>query len=177
MSKLDHRWWIVAAVCMGSCQASPTAPAAQTSSAPATGALATGHATPTPADEAEVRSRERAWLDAYEQSDPAVMADVLADGFLITSPNGRRLTKANVLAGLRRPRAATENTRFVTRGTVALARDGVIVLIGEVVAQTVTEPPGEHRETVSSYTDTWVREGTVWRVLASHLSSAQTPKP
>jgi hypothetical protein len=155
--------WIVAALCAVSCHAPPAA-APSTASAPTTA----------PADEAAVRARERAWLDAYEQRDPVAMADVLAEGFLITFQDGHRRTKAETVESVRRPRASSNSSRFTTRGTVALARDGVIILVGDVI-ETRTEPQGERRDVVSTYTDTWIREGATWRVLASHLSRAPTP--
>jgi hypothetical protein len=104
------------------------------------------------------------------------MADILAEGFLITFPDGKRMTKADTVASVSRPRASSGTSRFTTRDTVALARDGVIILVGHVI-QTWTDPQGERREVVSTYTDTWVREAGAWRVLASHLSRAPTPKP
>jgi hypothetical protein len=58
--------------------------------------------------------------------------------------------------------------RFTTRGTIALERDGVVAPIGEVIMTSADAPGGD----VSAYTDTWVREGATWRVLASHLSRA-----
>src|SRR5262245_9790720 len=130
------------------------------------------------AAEAAVRARERAWLDAYEQPDPVVMADILADGFLITFPNGTRMTKANTVdsaaTAAQRPRGGNERPRMSTRNTVALARDGLIILVGEFVQSKIAEN-GERTEVVSWYTDTWIREGATWRVLASHLSRGPAP--
>lgn len=120
----------------------------------------------------QVRARERAWLDAYEQRDPVAMADILAEGFVITFPNGGQQTRAEVVANMERSRAAGKpGPRFTTRGTIALERDGVVILVGEVIQTAATPQPGE-KEEVSRYTDTWVREGETWRVLASHLSRA-----
>jgi predicted CxxxxCH...CXXCH cytochrome family protein len=121
---------------------------------------------------AEVRARERAWLDAYEQRDPVAMADILAEGFVITFPDGGRQTRAEVVASMERGRAAGKpGPRFTTRGTIALERDGVVTLVGEVIMTSPDAPAGD----VSTYTDTWVREGATWRVLASHLSRARAP--
>jgi Domain of unknown function (DUF4440) len=156
MSRHVPTWLILVALCGAACTAASAAPQ------PATRAGA----------ETEVRARERAWLDAYEKPDPGVMADVLADGFLITFPDGGQMDKAAVVASARRPRGPDDRPpRFTTRSTVARARDGVIILIGEVI-DTRVDRQGQPREQVSSYTDTWVREGKTWRVLASHLSAA-----
>jgi hypothetical protein len=56
---------------------------------------------------------------------------------------------------------------FATRGTMR-SSDGVVAPIGEVIMTSADAPAGD----VSAYTDTWVREGATWRVLASHLSRA-----
>jgi ketosteroid isomerase-like protein len=125
---------------------------------------------PEPSAAAEVRARERAWLDAYEQRDPVAMSEILAEGFLITFPDGSRQTRPDVMANMRR-HSERRPPRFVTRGTVALERPGVVILVG-VVVTTSTDEKNQSREDVSTYTDTWVREGSAWRVLASHLSRA-----
>ncbi|HWM84797.1 MAG TPA: nuclear transport factor 2 family protein [Kofleriaceae bacterium] len=140
-------------------------------------ALVACHADPAPGGAArsagaEVRARERAWLDAYEQRDPEVMADMLASGFLITFPDGGQMTRSKVIESTRR-RAGVPGPRFETRGTVELERDRVVILVGQVI-QTWTDDEGAPRREVSTYTDTWVREGSTWRVLASHLSRAPT---
>ena len=132
-----------------------------------------------------MRAREPAWLDAYEHLDPEVMSDVLADGFapvrstpsfLITGADGNRTTRAQVIASVRRPPSGVVRvSHLTTRDTVALVRDGVVVLIGHVIA-TPVDPQGPLKEQVASYTDTWVREAGRWRVLASQLSrTAERP--
>jgi Domain of unknown function (DUF4440) len=159
-----------AAVCAG-CQPASASPGAPAASGKPTTPAAPG------SPESDVRARERAWLDAYEKRDPDVMSNVLADGFVITFPNGAQMDKAAVVGQMRRPRPADYRPpRFTTRGTIALARDGVIILIGQVI-ETRLDPKGVRSEEVSSYTDTWVREGSTWRVLASHLSRAPAAKP
>lgn len=112
-------------------------------------------------DVAAVRAVERAWLDAYESRDRAAMARLLADDFSITHPNARMQTKAEVLDGL-----GTEGRgpRFVTRETVGRCRRGLVILTGWVTNSARGEP------SAARYTDIYVREGTTWRVLASHLS-------
>lgn len=161
-----------AALCMVGCQPSPGSPAA-----PAAPATARPTADTAARDaEAEVRARERAWLDAYDHHDPVAMDDILADGFLITSPNGSRGTRSELVAAMQRPRPPGPRSHLATRGTLALVRDATVVLTGEVV-ESREDPSGPGREIASWYTDTWVREGSRWRVLSSQLSHACPPAP
>jgi len=139
-------------------------------------ACATAHPVPTasPGDDADVLARERAWLDACEHNDADVMADMLADDFVLTLPTGHRTAKADVVTGTRRLQAAGKRfPHLVTSGTVAHRRAGVIVLAG-TVAQ-VDEHGGRHAEVL--YTDTWIRDGATWRVLASQMTSTPGAQP
>ncbi len=101
---------------------------------------------------AEVRRTERAWLDAYEAANAASMSELVADGFVITYPDGRRQGKLDVIAGLsRRPAGATLTLR--TEDISAACHGPVVVLRGRV---TQSSSRGEVR---SLYTDTYFREG------------------
>jgi ketosteroid isomerase-like protein len=114
----------------------------------------------------EVLARERAWLDACERYDPEVMSDMLADDFVVTFTNGRRIDKAEAVAATRRAHAAGKRaTRLTTRDTVAHVRDDVVVMTGHV---TRIDPGGGREDAL--YTDTWVRDGGTWRVLASQMT-------
>jgi hypothetical protein len=69
--------------------------------------------------ETEVLARERAWLDAVEQNNADVIAEILADDFVLTIPDGRTVTKADVVARRRKPRAPNVRHRLTTSGVVA----------------------------------------------------------
>ena len=133
----------------------------------ATGAVrqdAAGIRAPAAADAgAEVLRREREWLDAYERRDPVAMAEILADEFLITYPNGRMLSKAAVVAQMERMGGAS-SSRFSTQEVQARDLGGAVVVTGVL---TMESPRGTSRQ---RYTDTWVRRDGRWQVVASHLS-------
>lgn len=110
-----------------------------------------------------VREVERSWLVAYRDRDIAAMDEVLAEDFMITHPNGRLQTKAEVLRSIA-SRASERGPRFTTRGVGIRCRPGVAILSGWVF----DEAEGEGR--AARYTDTYVFTEGRWRVLASHLS-------
>lgn len=118
-----------------------------------------------PTAAAEVQRRERAWLDAYERHDAALMDDLLAPAFIITFPDGRQDGRAEVLRQISGP-ARPDGPRFRTEGVAARGTGDTIVLTGTLV----TAQGG--REMRLIYTDTWVRNGARWQVLASHLGPA-----
>jgi hypothetical protein len=111
----------------------------------------------------QVRRVEAEWLETYKTRDSARMAKILAPEFLITHPNGRMQSREEVLGGL-----ASADGRpgpsFATRDTTVRCRRGVVVLTGWVFNQRNPE------ESAARYTDTYVRAGKGWQVLASHLS-------
>jgi ketosteroid isomerase-like protein len=121
------------------------------------------------AAEAEVLARERAWLDAVEHNDADVIAEILADDFVLTIPDGRTITKADVVARRRQPRAPNVRHRLTTSGVVAHVREGVVVLVGRVF-DAATEADGKTHTEEAVYTDTWVRDGATWHALSSQMT-------
>ena len=119
--------------------------------------------------EREVRTTERRWLDLYEHRDAEGMEAILADGFVITYPDGTMQRKADVVAAMRRG-AGKPSPRFVTEETAAHVYGDTVVLTGIVKTIRATGT------SASRYTDTYVRSGGKWQVAASHLSQAP-PQP
>lgn len=125
--------------------------------------------------EEEVRRLERRWLDAYEQNDPVAMERIVADDFTITFPSGRLQTKPELMAIIKSPsRAAQPRQRFHTDGVQSRAYGDTVILIGRVTAE--HERDGKTVREASRYTDTYVRRGGRWQVVASHLSNVEEPK-
>jgi ketosteroid isomerase-like protein len=125
--------------------------------------------------EQEVRRLERAWLDAYEQFDAKSMDVIVADDFAITFPNGAVQTKPRLMDDIRKPRAAgTPAWKFHTEDVSSRAYGDTVILRGLVVTEYQRE--GREVRERSRYTDTYVRRGGRWQVVASHLSNAPQPQ-
>lgn len=93
------------------------------------------------------------------------MERIEADEFSITHADGRVLTKADEIAGLKRqtgPRAP--NTAFLTEDTKVRVYGDTAILTGVVVMK--------FKDSVerSRYTDVYVKRDGRWQVVASHLS-------
>ena len=127
--------------------------------------------------EQEVRKLERAWLDAYEQHDTKAMDAIVADDFTITFPNGSMQTKPQILDSIKAPRnPATPPLKFYTEDVQArVYGDTVVILIGRVVTEYLRE--GKTMKEQNRYTDTYVKRGGRWQVVASHLSNVAQPRP
>lgn len=108
----------------------------------------------------EVRRVERAWLDAYETHDSAAMQRILADDFSITHADGSIQSRDDVVASVRTPRPVPAPS-FRTDEVLGRCYGQTVILTGWVI---------DGREHRSRYTDTYVRLGGRWRVVASHLS-------
>ncbi len=125
--------------------------------------------------EEEVRKVERQWLDAYEQKDAAAMERIVADGFTITFPNGGMQTKPQLMAMVRAPRRPGQpRMKFHTEDVQSRAYGETVILLGRVVTE--YERDGKTVREQSRYTDTYVRRGGRWQVVASHLSNVEEPK-
>jgi len=124
--------------------------------------------------EQEVRRLEREWLDAYEKNDAAAMDRIVAEGFTITFPNGSVQTKAQLMAMIRAPRKGAP-PKFHTESVESRAYGDTVILTGRVVGE--FQQDGKTVRDVSRYTDTYVKTRGRWQVVASHLSSAEQPRP
>jgi ketosteroid isomerase-like protein len=116
----------------------------------------------------EVRKLERAWLDAYERRDVTAMNVIVADDFTITFPDGGMQTKTQIVESLKRPGGAS--MKFFTENVRSRSYGDTVILIGIVISEWMQN--GEKRSDRSRYTDTYVRRGGKWQVVASHLSNA-----
>ncbi|HEY8558899.1 MAG TPA: nuclear transport factor 2 family protein [Pyrinomonadaceae bacterium] len=129
--------------------------------------------------EREVRRLERAWLDAYEQRDSKSMDEIVADDFTITFPDGTVQTKPQIIKSLNAARAgSTPPPKFYTEEVQARVYGDAAILTGRVTAE--WRQNGNTAKEQNRYTDTYVKRGGRWQVVASHLSNApkmQNPKP
>src|SRR5215212_9431530 len=107
------------------------------------------------AAEEAVRKLERAWLDAYEQNDASAMEAIVADDFIITFPEGRKQTKAQVVASQKRPQPPGSSIKFRTEETQARVFGDTVVLTGRVISELQRE--GKSSTDQMLYTDTYVR--------------------
>jgi uncharacterized protein (TIGR02246 family) len=123
----------------------------------------------------EVRKLERAWLDAYEKLDAKAMDEIVADDFTITFPDGSMQTKAMIVAQLKMTRPANAPAfKFYTEEVQARVYGDTVVLIGRVVTE--WQKDGKTMRELNRYTDTYVRRGGRWQVVASHLSNIKEEK-
>ena len=114
-----------------------------------------------PAHVRKVQQLERAWLDAYSRHDPEAMARILGPGFTITYANASVETRDDVIANMRK-RRGQRGQRFWTDEVSGRCFGSTVILVGWVHS----EKGGRER-----YTDTYVRDGRDWVVVASHLSA------
>ncbi|HEX8248377.1 MAG TPA: nuclear transport factor 2 family protein [Pyrinomonadaceae bacterium] len=125
--------------------------------------------------EQEVRKLERAWLDAYEQNDAKAMEAIVADDFTITFTNGSMQTKPQIMNMIKAPRsAASPPPKFYTEEVQARVYGETVVLIGRVTSE--WQQSGQTMKEQNRYTDTYVKRGGRWQVVASHLSNVPKPK-
>jgi ketosteroid isomerase-like protein len=118
---------------------------------------------------------ERAWLDAYEQHDTKAMDAIVADDFTITFADGSMQTKKQILDSIKAPRnPASPPMKFYTEDVQARVYGDTVILIGRVVTEYVRD--GKTVKDQNRYTDTYVKRGGRWQVVASHLSNVARPR-
>lgn len=125
--------------------------------------------------EQEVKKLEREWLDAYEQHDAAAMDRIVSSDFTITYPDGDVLTKEQIMRMIKSPRAsASPGPKFTTEEVLARVYGDTVILTGRLVTQ--WQRAGEISKEQSRYTDTYIKRGGRWQVVASHLSNIEAAK-
>lgn len=113
------------------------------------------------ADARAVVDGERAWSRAYVTGDVAAVRRLLADDFRGVDEHGAAYDKAAVIRGLQnRPHATFDEigpvtVRFYGRAAVAQAREHEV------------GPAPERKAVERVFTDTWVRTGGRWRIVAA----------
>ena len=112
--------------------------------------------------------RETVWLASYGDADATRMEDILAEGFTITFPNGRRDTREDLVNGMNMEgREAGEVSHYTENRTITINGDTAI-LSGVFVSP----GRGQRADIRMLYTDTWIWRDGEWKVLASQLATA-----
>jgi ketosteroid isomerase-like protein len=106
-------------------------------------------------------------LNALIVADDAVAASALYDdAFVLTTSSGKVKSKANLLAEIAAPGLVLEVNE--TTDVVVRVREGTAVLTG-ILHQRGTYD-GKAFDVRLRVTDTWVRVGGTWKILAGHAS-------
>jgi len=140
-------------------------------------AAAGGLAGETP--EEAVRGAQQRWIESYNRHDAEALSAAEAEDFRLTLSDGRVQGKTEQLAAIRKPlpdgaefAIAVEESEVRVYGSSAVVR-GVVTESGKVKTAEGTSQTFHER---SRYTDTWILEKGVWRVVASHLSAIRSSK-
>ena len=115
----------------------------------------------TDVDAREIVAGEAAWGQAYVSGDVAVVNRLLADDFLGVDPYGRTYDKQTVLKEVGEGRHSTSDALSPVR--VRIWGDAAVA---QGVEHEVGPPPGDRRVD-HVFTDTWVKRGGAWRVVAA----------
>src|ERR1035441_1353328 len=113
------------------------------------------------ADERIISAGERAWGQAYVTGDIATAQRLLADDYLGVDPRGRTEDKTAVLSDVREePHAVSDEV-----GPVAVRFYGDTAIAQAHERQVGPAPEFKPSQTV--FTDTWVKLGGQWRIVAA----------
>ncbi len=109
----------------------------------------------------EIEAGERAWGQAFVRGDVATVDRLLADDFVGVSPRGETYSKAEMLKEL--ATAPRETSDRIDGLTIRLYGDTAVTQAREHVVG----PPPELKPSETVFTDTWVRRGGRWRIVAA----------
>lgn len=122
----------------------------------------------------QVKRLEKDWLRAYEKCNVMEMEKILDDKFQITFPNGYKQDKNIILDGLTKTNENCKQLRLYTTRTEATQYENSVILRGIVTTECSEPDSGEKSYFRQRYTDTYLKIGENWKVIASHLSELNT---
>jgi ketosteroid isomerase-like protein len=130
------------------------------------GSVASSRAQQTSGIEKAVAALEEKWLQAINTNSPDLLAPLLADKFVSTSPEGKVTGKAEMLVDVKtfeKNSGANSEMKVIVYGDTAIA-------IGILKAKT-KDPSGKIVDLNLQWTDTWVKMPSgKWQCVASHGS-------
>jgi len=130
------------------------------------GSAASSQAQQTGGIEKAVAALEEKWLQAINTNSPDLLAPLLADKCVLTSPEGKVIGKTEALAEVKtfeKNSGANSEMKVIVYGDTAIA-------IGILKAKT-KDPSGKIVDSNLQWTDTWVKmPNGNWQCVASHVS-------
>jgi len=116
--------------------------------------------------EKAVAALEQQWLQSQKTNNPDLVAPLIADKFVGTSPNGKVTGKVELLAEAKATKYSSmeyEDVKVTVFGDTAIATGGS--------KSKGTDASGKPMDEHVRWTDTWVKmPGGRWQCVASHVS-------
>lgn len=122
-------------------------------------------------DAATIRALEMKWTESYKQHSIDILSSLLAEEFVITVEDGNVYSKAGYISH-------TADSKVKVQ--VAEILDLKVRVHGDVAVVTGAyhekgESDGKPYEYHDRLTDTWMKSGGKWQVIASHYSVPYKP--
>ncbi|GEM_PF-2250425 len=130
--------------------------------------LITGTGFSAPDDAAAVVDRDRQLNERILAHDVSAAAAFYTDDFLLTTSSGRTKTKSDMLTDVGSPEVALDINQT---SAVSVRVHGDTAVLTGVLRQRGTHR-GQPVDVTLRVTDTWVREGGQWHLLAGHAGRA-----
>jgi ketosteroid isomerase-like protein len=111
---------------------------------------------------------ENRWLEADKASNPDMVAALMSDNYLATNSEGKLEDKAKTLELVKTRKYNTaeyEDVQVTLFGNTAIARGGY--------KGSGTEPSGKPFTEHLRWTDTWVKNGGNWQVVATQYTTVK----
>jgi hypothetical protein len=140
---------------------------------PLLAALALLAATRMPPVKQQLLANTQRLMDAVASGDKAVWSELLDDAFVVTDENGAVMMKKELVDGMRPLPAGYSGSIKVMDGKVRLFGDTAVVTYRDFEDETVF---GQKIHADYLATDTWVKRGGKWRLVASQVMVVPQPR-
>ncbi len=131
-------------------------------------------AEPTPVAERDLVKIERAWSDALVHHDAAALGQILADEYVLTTPFGQVVTKAQIVESLQIPREDSFVLKAIEQDEVSARFYGDTAV---VCSRINLKGTAAGREVISPFrhTDVFVKKDGRWRCVARQATLIAEP--
>ena len=116
------------------------------------------------ADEIPIKQLERAWNQAEAKQEVKEVSALLADTMVYTDYDGSFMNKAEYMKWVAAPEQKADH--LYDEGLSVQLYGNAAVVTG-IYRESGTNK-GKHYVIRSRYTDTWIKQNSVWRCVASH---------
>lgn len=117
----------------------------------------------------ELTRLNKAWIDSYPLKDAATLSGILADDFVLISPSGTKMTKANAVDNVANQEPITVNIDSVN---VRLVTPDVGLVTAWLSFK--THPSDKEIAAKNCYQDVYVKRKGRWFAVAAHVTLLNT---
>lgn len=112
-----------------------------------------------------IKKLNQDWLHCYLTKDSTTLAGIFANDFILIAPNGKQMTKRDIIGGLHRQETVSIDTDSIQVRMLTAEVGLVTAYITFVLKQEGKEMTGQN-----CYQDVYIKRKNQWFAIAAHVT-------